>query len=70
MGDGTARFEHKYGHEHHDHLVCVVCGKFIEVADPQIEMLQNQLARKHGFIPKRHKLDIFGKCAECSSDEK
>ena len=29
--DGTTRYEHSYGHSHHDHLICTSCGKFIEV---------------------------------------
>ena len=31
--DGTTRYEHKYGHEHHDHLICTECGRCLEVVD-------------------------------------
>ncbi len=31
FGDGVQRYEHKYGHEHHDHLICTKCGKFVEI---------------------------------------
>ena len=65
FGDGTLRFEHNYGHEHHDHLVCTKFGKFIEVVKPKIEKLQEDLAKEHGFTPMNHKLQIFGICRGC-----
>jgi Fur family transcriptional regulator, ferric uptake regulator len=65
FGDGTLRFEHKYGHEHHDHLICTKCGRFIEAVKPEIEKLQDTLAKKHGFLPTKHKLEIFGMCRRC-----
>lgn len=65
FGDKKMRYEHKYGHQHHDHLVCVKCGKFIEVAEPEIERLQNNLCKKREFSAQRHKLEIFGICKQC-----
>jgi len=65
FGDGILRFEHKYNHAHHDHLICVRCGKLMEVIDPEIEKLQDNLTKKHKFIPLRHKLQIFGICKRC-----
>lgn len=66
FGDGILRFEHKYGHEHHDHLICVKCARFIEVSSPEIERIQEKMAKKHFFTPTKHKLDIFGICKGCS----
>lgn len=66
FGDGISRFEHKYGHEHHDHLICIKCGSFIEVVEPEIEKLQDSLAKKRRFTPMKHKLQIFGMCKDCS----
>lgn len=65
LGDGISRFEHKYGHAHHDHLICMRCGKLIEVTSSEIEKLQDELAEEHGFAPAKHKLEIFGVCKEC-----
>lgn len=65
IGDGVVRFEHKYGRRHHDHLVCTKCGKFIEVNNPEIEKLQEAMAKKNNFTPTAHKLEIFGICREC-----
>lgn len=65
FGDGVLRFEHKFGHQHHDHLICVRCGKFTEVLDKRIEKMQDNLAKKHRFASLRHKLQIFGVCKQC-----
>ena len=65
FGDSIERFEHKYGHEHHDHLVCIKCGRFIEVSSPEVEKIQEAMAKKHSFATTKHKLDIFGICKGC-----
>ncbi len=70
FGHGAARFEHKYGHEHHDHLICLKCGKFVEVVSPQIERLQKQLAEENNFTPVKHKMQIFGFCKQCNGRKK
>ena len=64
FGDGLARYEHA-GDAHHDHLICESCGRNIEVVDPQIEALQDALARKHGFRPTFHRLYLYGICPDC-----
>jgi len=64
-GDNVKRFEHKYAHRHHDHLVCTKCGGIIEVTNKQLEEIQNRLAKEHNFKVERHRLDIFGLCSEC-----
>lgn len=65
IGGQKARYEQKYGHEHHDHLICTKCGRFIEVQDERIERLQDELAKTNGFTPQRHKLEIYGLCRKC-----
>lgn len=66
FGDGITRYEHLYGHEHHDHLICTRCGTYEEVVKPEIEKMQDELAKERGFIPMKHKLQIFGICCKCS----
>ena len=51
FGGRVQRYEVKYGHKHHDHLVCTKCGEFIEAVDERIEELQDKLCKKFGFIP-------------------
>jgi len=66
FGDGISRFEHRYEHGHHDHLICVKCGGCTEVMKPRIERLQDELAKERRFIPLKHSLQIFGICDKCS----
>lgn len=46
-------------------IICLKCGKFIEVKDEKIERLQDRLAEANDFIPLRHKLEIYGICKKC-----
>ena len=61
---GQAVFELNEG-EHHDHLVCVSCGKVVEFVDDVIEQHQNQIAKDNGFIITEHSLIIYGRCDSC-----
>ena len=70
FGDGLHRFEHKYGHEHHDHLICKECGKFVEIYSERLEELQEHLIKKHGYVQVSHRLDIFGVCPACQKKSK
>lgn len=51
--------------EHHDHLVCVSCGKVVEFVDDVIEQHQNQIAKANGFKITEHSLIIYGQCKNC-----
>ena len=66
FADGALRYEHKYGHEHHDHIICLSCGKYEEIYSPKLEKIQDELVRKYGYIQENHKLDIFGLCPKCA----
>lgn len=61
---GQAVFELDHG-EHHDHLVCVSCGKVVEFVDEVIEQHQNQIAEANGFTITEHSLIIYGRCGSC-----
>ncbi|HOJ63663.1 MAG TPA: transcriptional repressor [Spirochaetota bacterium] len=65
VGDGNKRYEHKYNHNHHDHLICEKCGKIIEFSNNIIEKIQQDICNKLGFKPTSHKLQINGICKEC-----
>ncbi len=65
LDDGVIKYEHLYGHEHHDHLICTSCGRLVEVLDPEIERLQEKLAKTNGFHIKSHKSEIYGLCKKC-----
>lgn len=52
---------------HHHHLVCRECGSTVEVEGPAVERWADSVAEQHGFTDVAHTLEIFGRCAECSS---
>ncbi|MCM8855671.1 MAG: ferric iron uptake transcriptional regulator [Candidatus Thiodiazotropha sp.] len=58
---GHAVFELDRG-GHHDHMVCVVCGKVEEFIDTTIEKRQREIAKEHGFEMVDHSLIIYGHC--------
>ena len=64
FGDGLAHYEHA-GTPTTIISICESCGRNIEVVDPQIEALQDALARKHGFRPTFHRLYLYGICPDC-----
>ena len=58
---GRSVFEMNQGH-HHDHMVCVECGKVFEFYDSAIEERQRLVANKAGFVMEEHSLYIYGMC--------
>jgi Fur family ferric uptake transcriptional regulator len=60
-----AVFEIEQG-EHHDHLVCVKCGRVDEFIDELIEKRQEVIAKKSGFRMTDHSLTIYGVCMRCT----
>ena len=58
FGDGRARYE-TADREHHDHLIDVHSGEVIEFVDPEIEALQEKIARKLGYKLKGHRLELY-----------
>lgn len=58
---GRSVFEINQGH-HHDHMVCVECGKVFEFYDSAIEERQRLVAGKAGFVMDEHSLYIYGMC--------
>ena len=65
LADGITRYEHLYNHQHHDHMICMECGKSIEFYNPEIESLQDAASDQLGFKVLDHKLQIYGVCRDC-----
>jgi Fur family transcriptional regulator, ferric uptake regulator len=65
FGDGHTRFELADSEAHHDHLICVECGKITEFEEPAVEQLQERIASRHGFEIRAHKHELYGICSEC-----
>jgi Fur family ferric uptake transcriptional regulator len=60
---GKAVFELNQG-GHHDHLVCLQCGRVEEFYDPDIERRQNDVARQRGFELRGHSLALYADCTK------
>jgi Fur family ferric uptake transcriptional regulator len=67
--NGEARYESAEGH-HHDHLICEGCGKIVEFEEPRIEGLQAEVARNLGFEFTGHKMELYGRCAQCQKTKR
>ena len=67
---GKAVYE-LYDEKHHDHLVCMQCGKVEEFFDAEIERRQNKIAEERGFAIRDHALYIYADCTRenCPSRE-
>lgn len=65
FGDGASRFEPTNHRSHHDHLCCEKCGEILEFYSPQLENIQNEIAKRHYFKVRRHQLIVFGLCEKC-----
>ncbi|WP_200762243.1 Fur family transcriptional regulator [Nitrosophilus alvini] len=55
---------------HHDHMICLECGKIIEFFDEELELLQEKIAKKFGFKIVSHDMNLYGICKECSKEKK
>lgn len=62
---GQTRYEHTYGHQHHCHLRCRVCGQVIEFHEPYLEDLEKRMAAEHGYLVNGHRLEVLGRCPAC-----
>lgn len=60
---GKAVFELNQGH-HHDHLVCINCGRVEEFLDPEIEKRQTTIAVERGFTIREHALYLYAECVK------
>lgn len=66
---GKAVYELNEGH-HHDHLVCLNCGKVEEFYDAGIEERQHSIARERGFKLQEHSLALYATCVKTDCPNK
>jgi Fur family ferric uptake transcriptional regulator len=64
-GRGELVYEHILGHRHHDHMICLRCGRIEEFHDARIERLQQEAAAKKGFVLESHLHRLLGTCKRC-----
>jgi Fur family ferric uptake transcriptional regulator len=63
-------YEHIFGYPHHDHMLCIKCGKVIEFREDKIEKLQKAVCERYNFKSVEHRLVIKGYCRECAKSLK
>ncbi len=67
VGDGKREFfERTSPQSHHDHMVCIRCQTFIEFFSPELENIQEELAKQHTFKLIFHDHRLFGICKNCA----
>ena len=67
FGEPQGVFEKEDTERHHDHLICTRCGRIIEFKEPSIEKMQEDVARRYGFVVTDHKMELYGLCKSCST---
>ncbi len=63
---GQALFEVDDG-DHHDHILCVQCGRIEEFVDTDIELRQARIAHRLGYTLVDHSLTLYGTCQQCQN---
>jgi Fur family ferric uptake transcriptional regulator len=66
---GKAVYELNEGH-HHDHLVCLDCGRVEEFYDPDIEKRQQAVAEARGFALQEHALSLYASCTKTDCEHR
>lgn len=62
---GKVRYEVNKERPHHDHLICTVCNRIIEIQWPTVEATQEKMCKAIGFTISHHRHEIFGRCKDC-----
>ena len=66
---GKSVFELNEG-QHHDHLVCLTCGRVEEFYDPEIESRQRAIAETRGFELHEHSLSLYARCTKTDCEHR
>lgn len=67
FGEGFKRYEPLVAQSHHEHLICLSCGKVVEFSSERLERMKALIAEEHGFRHHHHHLEIYGVCRECQT---
>lgn len=72
LNDGCSRYELVSEDEHHQHhhLICINCGKVIEVEGDLLEDLEEKIEKKYEFKIENHSVKFYGICKECLKKSK
>jgi Fur family ferric uptake transcriptional regulator len=65
FGEGFKRYEPMPQQEHHEHLICLRCGRVVEFQNERLERMLPIIADEHAFQHQRHRVEVYGLCREC-----
>lgn len=65
LGHGHSHYELVANHPHHEHMICLKCGRVIEFSDKAMEKALGKLCLKSGFEHTLHLFQVFGYCERC-----
>jgi Fur family ferric uptake transcriptional regulator len=66
MAKGQARYEPMFGRHHHDHMICLQCGRIMEFESRLIERIQAEVCRRKKFLLLEHTHQLRGHCSRCA----
>ena len=67
--EGHAHYERVEEKPHHEHLICVRCGRVEEFECPAVENSLAEVCAERGFVPAAHKTEVTGLCRDCRESE-
>ena len=67
--EGFKRYEPVTALGHHEHLICIDCGKVVEFSSERLERMKVLIAEEYGFRHHHHRLEIYGVCQECQGQD-
>jgi len=67
--DGERAFFELDEDKHHDHMICMRCGRVEEFVNDDIERLQLEVAAAHNFKLTEHRMELYGLCGSCRDKE-
>ena len=65
FGEGFKRYEPMPQQAHHEHLICLRCGKVVEFQNDRLERMIPIIADEHAFQHQGHRVEVYGLCKEC-----
>jgi Fur family transcriptional regulator, ferric uptake regulator len=65
FGQGFKRYEPMPAQTHHEHLICVRCGRVDEFSNERLERMLPIIADEHNFQHQRHRVEVYGLCQDC-----
>ncbi len=66
VGQKAMRYEHHFGHEEHNHMICDRCGRITEFTGKDLARYYEKSSQAEGFVVNQHRLFVYGICQKCN----